>query len=126
MLSRETLLHAKSAIMILTGDSDFMDLLGMVMGWNWKVQRTRRRWDRLREHTLEKKGVVREKALKDLDEIEDKLRMLEEEDLSRRDRTKILREINMGMANVQDLLEQGEVWLASSHGEENVKKRHYD
>ena len=50
-----------------------MDLLGTFLGWNWKVQRTRRKWDRLREHALEKKGMVREKALKQLDDIEDKL-----------------------------------------------------
>jgi hypothetical protein len=91
-----------------------MDLFGMVLGWNWKVQRTRRRWDRLREHSLEKQGTVRKKALKDLDFIEDKLRMLEEESLSRRDRTKIMREVEMELANIADLIEQGEAWLAAS------------
>ena len=88
-----------------------MDVLGMVMGWNWQVQRTRRRWDRLREHALEKKGRVRERALKELDLIEDKLRTLEEEHLSRRDRIRILREIQMELHNIADLLEQGEDWL---------------
>ncbi len=96
-----------------------MDLLGMFLGWNWKVQRTRRRWDRLREHTLEKKGAVREKALKELDFTEDKLRMLEEEDLSRRDRIRVMREVEMQLSNITDLLEQGEAWLAASHSQQH-------
>ena len=98
-----------------------MDLLGTIMGWNWKVQRTRRRWDRLREHSLEKEGPVRKKALKDLDFLEDKLRMLEEENLSRRDRTKIMREVDMELANIEDLVEKGEAWLESS-GESQAQK----
>lgn len=91
-----------------------MDLIATVLGWNWKVQRTRRRWDRLRENALKKKGEVRMKALKELDDIEDNLRMLEEESLSRRDRTRMMREIEMKLANISDLLEQGEAWLAAS------------
>jgi len=88
-----------------------MDIIGMVLGWNRQVQRTRRRWDRLREHALEKKGRVREKALEKLDMVEDKVKMLEEQHLSRRDRVKTLREIEMELANINDLIEKGESWL---------------
>ncbi|MCK4713968.1 MAG: hypothetical protein KAT35_00205 [Candidatus Aenigmarchaeota archaeon] len=90
-----------------------MDILGMVLGWNWQVQRTRRRWDRLREHALEKKGRVRAKALEKLDLVEDKVKMLEEQHLSRRDRVKTLREIEMELANINDLIEKGDAWLES-------------
>jgi hypothetical protein len=90
-----------------------MDLLGMIMGWNWKVQRTRRRWDRLREHALEREGRLRKESLKQLDLIEDKLRMLEEQGMSRRDRTRIIREVEMELANMADLLEKGEAWIAA-------------
>jgi hypothetical protein len=90
-----------------------MDILGIFLGWNWKVQRTRRRWDRLREHALEEKGRVRSEALRELDIVEDKLKMIEEQSLTRRDRIRIMREVRMEMKNIADLLEQGEAWLAS-------------
>lgn len=91
-----------------------MDILGTVLGWNWRLQRTRRRWDRIREHTLEKQGRVKHDALKQLDHTEDKLKMLEEEKLSRRDRIRILREVEMELANTRDLIEKGEAWLGDS------------
>lgn len=93
-----------------------MDLLGMILGWKWKVQRTRRRWDRLREHALEKEGRVRREALKELDATEEKLRMIEEQNMTRRDRIRIMREVRMELANINDLLEGGEAWLAATPG----------
>ena len=93
-----------------------MDILGMILGWKWKVQRTRRRWDRLREHALEKEGRVRREALRELDLTEEKLRMLEEHSMTRRDRTRIMRDIKMELANIADLLEKGEAWLATAPG----------
>jgi hypothetical protein len=102
-----------------------MDLLGMVMGWNWKVQRTRRRWDRLREHALEKQGQVRKTALMQLDHCEDNLRTLAEEKLSRRDRIRMIRKVEMDMENVKDLLEKGEAWIepaAKKRVREDIKE----
>jgi hypothetical protein len=99
-----------------------MDLLGLILGWNWKLQRTRRRWDRLREHALERKGRVRHHALKELDDIEDNLRMLEEERLSRRDRTRMLREIQMELSNIEDVIEKGEAWIESERRAEYSKE----
>ena len=93
-----------------------MDILGMILGWKWKVQRTRRRWDRLREHALEKEGRVRREALRELDLTEEKLRMIEEQSMTRRDRTRIMREVKMELANIADLLEKGEAWLAATPG----------
>ena len=100
-----------------------MDILGMFLGWNWRLQRTRRRWDRVREHALEKEGRVRHDALKQLDDTEDKLKILEEEKLSRRDRIKMLREIKMEIANIADLIEKGEAWLNDSHMASKVSQR---
>jgi hypothetical protein len=100
-----------------------MDIIGMVLGWNWKVRRTRRKWDRLREHALEKKGRLREKALKELDSIEDKMRIIEEERLSRRDRTKMLREVKMVLANISDLLKMGENWLPKEESQSRLQER---
>ncbi len=84
-----------------------MDIFGMVLGWNWKVKRTRRRWDRLRERTLGKGVRARRRVLRELDVIEEKLRMLEEEKLSRRDRTRILGEVQGDLANIARLLKRG-------------------
>jgi hypothetical protein len=103
-----------------------MDILGMILGWNWRLQRTRRRWDRLREHALEKEGRVRHEALRQLDETEDKLRMLEEQKLSRRDRTRMLREVKMELSNTYDLIEKGEEWMESDrrdYSKEGYKKQ---
>jgi hypothetical protein len=99
---------------MLEGGELNVDIFSMIFGWNWKVQRTRRRWDRLREHALEKEGRVRKEALKELDVIEDKLKMLEEESLTRRDRVRLMREVQMALANIADLLERGEAWLATT------------
>ena len=112
----------------LRQEGDVMDLLAMILGWKWKVQRTRRRWDRLREHALEKEGRVREHALRELDHIEEKIRMLEEQRLSRRDRTRIIREVEMELANMGDLLEKGEEWIVparrpASKGQQPAKQR---
>jgi hypothetical protein len=100
-----------------------MDILGMVLGWKWKVQRTRRRWDRLREHALEKEGRVRKEALRELDLSEEKLRMLEEQSMTRRDRTRIIREVRMELANMNDLLEKGEAWLASPRKSQESRQK---
>jgi hypothetical protein len=91
-----------------------LDFFAMIFGWDWKVQRTRRKWDRLREHALEKEGRVRKEALRELDLVEDKLKMIEEQSLTRRDRVRLMREVNMALANIADLLEKGEAWLATT------------
>jgi hypothetical protein len=88
-----------------------MDILGAIMGWRWKTQRIRRKWDRLREKALEKEGRVRSEALKQLDMTEDKVRMLEEQSLYRRDRVRIIREIELELGNTSDLIRNGEAWL---------------
>jgi sensor c-di-GMP phosphodiesterase-like protein len=100
-----------------------MDILGIILGWKWKVQRTRRRWDRLREHALEKEGRVRREALKELDLVEEKLRMLEEQSMSRRDRTRIMREVEMELSNINDLLEKGEAWLSAASGSQESRQQ---
>jgi hypothetical protein len=85
-----------------------MNFFSIFMGWNWRVQRTRRKWDRLREHSLDKKGRVRNYLLRELDLLEDKVKNLEEENLTRRDRVRIMKEVEAGLENLQDVLEHGE------------------
>jgi pyruvate ferredoxin oxidoreductase gamma subunit len=108
---------------VLGGDREMMDILGMMMGWNWKVQRTRRRWDRLREQTLGKEGIVRKKALEQLDLVEDKVKMLEEQNLSRRDRIRTMRDVEMELSNINDLLEHGVAWLRGGISPQNRQQQ---
>jgi hypothetical protein len=83
-----------------------MDVIGKMMGWDWKVRKVRRRWDRLREKSLEKKGRFRHTLLKMLDDIENKVRILEEERLSKRDRKRILAEVTGELEKIKYMIEK--------------------
>jgi len=82
-----------------------MGILSMILGWNWKVRRLRKRWDRLREKTLKKKNPVRQRSLKMLDAISPNLTTLEEQRLGRMDRARISKEIEISLAEVKALLD---------------------
>lgn len=81
-----------------------MGIFSLLFGWNWKVRRLRKKWDRAREKTLKKKGSIRQMALQKLDTIENNLRMLEEQRLSRMDRARLSKEVEIGVAEVRGLL----------------------
>lgn len=82
-----------------------MDLFGMIFGWNWKVRRTRRKWDRLREDALKKEGRLRKTLLEKLDHTEETLRIIEERKLSRKDRHRNMKIVRSEMNYIKDLLE---------------------
>ncbi len=82
-----------------------MGLLGRILGWNWRVRRLRKRWDRLREKALKKKNPQRLQALKQLDAVTPNLTMLEEQRLSRMDRARISKEIEISLAEVRALID---------------------
>ena len=85
-----------------------MGLLSLVLGWNYRVRRLRKRWDRLREKTLKKHGAVRGEALKRLDFIENNIRTLEEQRLSRIARARMAKEAEIGLAEVKALLKSSD------------------
>lgn len=75
-----------------------------VLGWNWKVRRLRKRWDRLREKALKKKNPVRSEALKMLDTVSPNLTTLEEQHLGRVDRARISKDIEISLEGIKELL----------------------
>ena len=79
-------------------------VFGFVFGWDWKVRHLRKNWDRKREKTLKKKNPIRKMALEKLDTIENSLRLLEERKLSRMDRSRMYKEVEIGLAEVNGLL----------------------
>ena len=81
-----------------------MDLLRFIFGWNWKVRKLRKRWDRLREKTLKKKNPVRSQALTRLDNINSNLTTLEEQKLTRIDRARISKDVEISLEEVRELL----------------------
>ncbi|RLJ07071.1 MAG: hypothetical protein DRP13_03775 [Candidatus Aenigmatarchaeota archaeon] len=82
-----------------------MMLLSRIFGFQRKVRKLRKTWDRLREKSLKKKNPIREMALERLDAIENHLRMLEEQKLSKIDRARISKEVEIDLEEVKALLE---------------------
>ena len=82
-----------------------MGLLGWIFGWEWKVRRLRKKWDRLREKSLKKEEPARHIALEKLDKAEEHLRMLEERRLSRWDRARFIKELEIDLEEIKAILE---------------------
>jgi len=80
-------------------------MLNFIFGWPRKIRKLRKRWDRLREKSLKKKGLVKKSALEKLDMIEQKLRTLEEQKITRLDRSRLAREIEIDLAEIKAMLE---------------------
>lgn len=76
--------------------------------WNRKVRKLRKRWDRIREKTLKKKGPLKKELLLRLDKIEENLKIIEEKQLRRYDRSKIAKEIEIELAGVKELIKEKE------------------
>lgn len=74
-------------------------------GWRTSVRRLRKRWDRAREKALRKKDPLRRMALEKLDAIQSNLIILEEQNLTRVDRVRLAKEVEIGIAEVRGLLE---------------------
>lgn len=82
-----------------------MTMLGFIFGWPRKIRKLRKRWDRLREKSLKKKGLVKKTALEKLDMTEQKLKTLEEQKITRLDRSRLAREIEIDLAEIKAMLQ---------------------
>jgi hypothetical protein len=80
-------------------------MLGFIFGWPRKIRKLRKRWDRLREKALKKKGLVKKTALEKLDMTEQKLKTLEEQKITRLDRSRLAREIEIDLAEIKTMLQ---------------------
>lgn len=95
----------------------------MLFDWNWKVRRLRKKWDRLREKSLKKKGKIRFMLLEKLDTIEQNLRLLEERRLNRPERARIAKEIEIALAEIKEMVKMKEKDLIQSTQEVSHENR---
>lgn len=82
-----------------------MGILDFLFGFGRKVRKLRKRWDRIREKSLKKKGEKKKILLEQLDRIENNLRMLEERSLNRAARKRVAKEIKIDLEEVKGLLD---------------------
>ena len=80
-----------------------MAFLGL-FGWESKVRRLRKRWDRLREHALKKHGPLKSRLLQRLDSISSNLTTLEEQNLSRIDRARISKGVEIDLEEIREMM----------------------
>jgi len=92
-----------------------MIMLGFIFGWPRKIRKLRKRWDRLREKALKKKPLVKKTALEKLDMTEQKLRTLEEQKITRLDRSRLTREVEIDLAEIKAVLESKQEELAQQY-----------
>lgn len=81
-----------------------MGLFGAFFGWRHRIRKLRKRWDRLREKSLWKSGPLKKLLLEKLDLAETNLKVLEERQISRIERAKLARDIEIALAEVDALL----------------------
>ncbi|MFH1978295.1 MAG: hypothetical protein ABIJ92_03140 [Candidatus Aenigmatarchaeota archaeon] len=81
-----------------------MDILRHLLGWDWKIRKLRKKWDRLREKSLKKDGQLKKTLLEKLDLIEAAVRTLEERKLVRYERSRLVREVQMSLASIKVML----------------------
>jgi DNA-binding transcriptional MerR regulator len=79
-------------------------MLGFIFGWPRKIRKLRKRWDRLREKALKKKGLIKKTAMEKLDMTEQKLRTLEEQKITRLDRSRLAREVDLDLTEIKTML----------------------
>ncbi len=79
--------------------------LSFILGWNRKIRKLRKRWDRLREKTLKKEASVRARMLPKEDQIEQNLRILEERRLNRSERARLAKELEIDLAEIKSMVD---------------------
>ncbi len=85
-----------------------MWILDRFLGWHRKIRKLRKRWDREREKALKKRGLMRADALQRLDIMENNLRMMEERQMGRVERARLAKELEIGLAEVGEMLKMKE------------------
>lgn len=91
-----------------------MFLISRLLGWERKVRVLRKRWNRTREKALKKKDPIRASLLQRLDQVEQNLRILEEQTLNRTARARLLKEVEIDIEEARAMLkmEPGEMQAA--------------
>jgi hypothetical protein len=76
----------------------------MFFGWNARVCRLRKKWDRIREKSLGRHEPLRSRALSRLDQVEQDLMLLEERHLNRMERARIAKTLEINLAEIGAML----------------------
>jgi hypothetical protein len=97
-------------------------VFGFLFGWRHRVGKLRKRWDRLREKSLKKDQPFRGRLLEKLDIIENNLKTLEEQQLTRVNRAKIAKQVEIELEEVKELL-KGEVRGETVQKTEEMKEK---
>ncbi len=79
-----------------------------LFGWGRKVRKLRKQWDRLREKALKKGQPLKGDILLKLDQIEQNLRILEERKVSRIERSRLMKEIEIDLEGVKAMVKMKE------------------
>ncbi len=82
-----------------------MGFRDLIFGHGWKIRKLRKNWDRLREKALKTENPIRQISLEKLDRIEDHLRILEEQPISKKDRARLTKEVEIDLEEVKAILE---------------------
>lgn len=98
--------------------------LGFIFGHGRKIRKLRKRWDRLREKTLKKNEVMRSQMLPKEDQVENNLRMLEERRLNRGERARLIKELELDLAEIKGNLKSKPEEMASKE-HANQKQQAY-
>jgi hypothetical protein len=76
-----------------------------LFGWQRRVRKLRKKWDRLREKSLKKQASLRAMVLPKEDQVEQNLRILEERRLGRAERARLAKEVEIDLAEIKAILE---------------------
>jgi len=79
-----------------------------LFSWNRRVRKLRKRYDRIREHALKKKGPLKNRILQRLDAINSSITTMEEQRLSRVDRARISKDVEISLEEVKELMKYKE------------------
>jgi hypothetical protein len=79
-------------------------LFTFLFGWSRKIRKLRKRWDRLREKALKKKQPIKGDILTKMDVIEQNLRILEERRVSRVERSRMAKEIEIDLEGIKAMI----------------------
>jgi hypothetical protein len=73
-------------------------------GFGRRVRKLRKRWDRLREKSLKKKQPLKGDILTKMDMVEQNLRILEERRVSRVERSRLAKEIEIDLEGIKAMV----------------------
>ena len=73
-------------------------------GFDWKLKNLRKKWCKLRLKALKMEKEERKTFFDMLDDVEQELRTLEEEELTRADRARILERVENGLKEIEEII----------------------